>query len=85
MTHPLPARTAGRIKWLGQLTAALDEALYLLGQLTVHGDDPAEAERTRRQILALSCEIELLRSDGFVGQRRIAPDPLPPIWRGNRA
>lgn len=85
MTHPLPARTAGRIKWLGQLIAALDEAQNLLAQLTLHDDDQAEAERTRRQILALSCEIELLRSDGFVGQRRIASDPVPPIWRGHRA
>lgn len=84
MTHPLPARTAGRIKWLGQLTAALDEAQYLLAQLSIHGD-PAEIDRMRRQILALGCEIELLRSEGFVGQRRIAADPPPPIWRGNRA
>lgn len=84
MTHPFPARTAGRIKWFSQLTAALDEAQYLLAQLSLHSDESADASRARTQVLALSCEIELLRSEGFLGQQRITADALPPSWRGDR-
>lgn len=85
MTHLFPARTAGRIKWFGQLTAALDEAQYLLAELTVHGNDPSEALRARTLVLALSCEVELLRSEGFFGQQMIAPEPISPNWRGSAA
>ena len=85
MTHPLPAGMTGRIKWFSQLTAALDEAQYLLAQLSIHGDDPAEAAQARTQIIALSCEIELLRCEGFLAQQRIASESVPPNWRGNRA
>lgn len=81
MTHPLPARIASRIRWFSQLTAALDEAQQLLTQLTLHGDDPAEAARARTLVLALSCEVELLRREGFVEQRAIVPDALAPTWR----
>lgn len=81
MTHPLPTRTAGRIKWFSQLTAALDEAQCLLTQLINHGGDPGEADRTRAQILALSCEIEVLRNGGFLARRTIAPEAAPPSWQ----
>ena len=84
MTHPFPARAAGRVKWFSQLTAALDEAQHLLAQLSLHGHDPVEASQARTEVQALSGEIERLRSEGFLGQRRISADPLPPSWRGDR-
>ena len=84
MNHPLPAPIASRIKWLSQLTAALDEAQGLLKELTLHGEDPNEVGRVRTEVLALSCEIELLRGEGFVGQHRIASDLAPPSWQWGR-
>lgn len=85
MTHPFPARLAGRIKWFGQLSAALDEAQQLLTQLGSEDHDLVEVSKARAEVLALSGEIELLRGEGFLGQKRIAADPLPPNWRGSAA
>lgn len=80
MNHPHQLRTAGRARWLTQLTAALDEAQHLLSQLMVNGNGAEEASRLRATILALSCEIELLRGEGFIERRNLADRP-PANWR----
>jgi len=82
MNHFPPKRTTSRARWLIQLTSALDEAQHLLSQLMLHGDDPKEARQLRQLVLALSCEIELLRSEGFADRRALEKLPLPPNWRG---
>ena len=81
MNHLALRQTEGRARWLAQLTAALDETQQLLSQLSVMGSDPGEAVRLRTLVLALSREIELLRSEGFAGKRLVATEPLRPSWR----
>jgi len=82
MNHFLRKRTTCRARWLIQLTSALDEAQHLLSQLMLHGDNAKEAQQARQLVLALSCEIELLRSEGFADRRALEKQSLPPNWRG---
>ncbi len=85
MNHLPTKRTASRARWLMQLTSALDEAQHLLSQLMLHGDDRDEVERLRKLVLALSCEIELLRSEGFFERKSIDVPPLHPDWLADRS
>ncbi len=85
MNHFPTKRTGSRARWLVQLTSALDEAQHLLSQLMLHGDNPAEAQTLRKHILALSCEIELLRSDSYVERISVDVPPLHPDWLADRS
>ena len=86
MDKQFAPRASSRVRWIAELSAALDEAQMLLSELIAERISRADADRLGAQIEQLRAELRSLHRRGFAAEVEIeAPRLVHPDWRPRRS